>query len=929
MKVDRNNQINLFNRFLSLFALIIVAGSMQIIMGANQLELKNLRTEYKVNPIGIDVKQPRLSWEIVINKRNFFQHAYQIRAALSEEKLISNQDLIWNSGKVTSEQSNNLLYNGPALLSGQKIYWQVKIWGKDGEVSNWSNVVFWEMGLLKPSDWQAKWIEADLIEETGKLRPSPMLRKELEIKKEINSARLYITCHGLFELKINGEKQSDELFTPGWTSYNKRLQYLTYDVTNCLKNGSNAVALTLGDGWYRGFLGWERKRNFYGEKLALLLQINIEYKDGTKEILGTDSSWKSSYGPILMSNIYDGEIYDARLEKAGWDKPGFNDKDWNGTVEKDYSKEILVAPQGPPIRTTKTIKPVKKIIAANGDLIFDMGQNMVGWIRFKLNGNTGTKITLRHAEVLDKEGNFYTENLRDAEQKVEYTFKGSGEEIFEPHFTFQGFRYVQVKDYTGDISLENITGKVIHSDMNWTGNFECSDSLVNQLQKNIQWGLRGNFLDVPTDCPQRDERLGWTGDAQVFASTACFNVDAAAFYTKWMKDFIADQKKDGAIPWVIPDILSITDGSEKSGATGWADADIIVPWTVYQNYGDTRILETQYESMKEWINFMKSKSSDSFLFNKWTHFGDWLAFATTNSDYPGATTDKDLVATAYFYYSTSLMQKIAAILGKEQDAKEFDELRQNIRNGFQKEFLSSTGRLSSNTQTAYVLALAFDLIPDNMKENAAKRLVDDVNNFGHITTGFLGTPLICKVLTENGYPNLAYLLLFRKQYPSWLYAVSMGATTIWERWDGIKPDGTFQDKGMNSFNHYAYGAVGKWLYSSVAGIDCDPEGPGYKKIIINPYPIKKLNYAKAEYHSIYGKVSSHWQYKNDGLILSVVIPPNTTAKVFLPTDKKENILENGKPISTIKEISVSGVINNKTVLEIGSGEYNFEIKNVK
>ena len=453
------------------------------------------------------------------------------------------------------------------------------------------------------------------------------------------------------------------------------------------------------------------------------------------------------------------------------------------------------------------------------------------------------------------------------------------------------------------------------------GSFECSDSLVNKLQHNIQWGLWGNFLDVPTDCPQRDERLGWTGDAQVFAPTACFNVDAATFYTKWMKDFIADQLPDGGIPYVIPNAIR----NSGYGATGWADAAVIIPWTIYQAYGDKSILETQYNSMKAWVEYMRNHSGENHLFNYGSHFGDWLAFATTQSDYPGATTDKDLIEEAYFARSTQLLQKIATVLGKKQDADDYNKLWDNIQKAFQHEFMTPSGRLSSNTQTAYVLALAFNLIPDSLIDTAAKRLADDVKKFKHLTTGFLGTPLLCSVLTEHGYVDLAYMLLFNKDYPSWLYPVTRGATTIWERWDGIKPDGSFQDVGMNSFNHYAYGAVGNWLYTKVAGISIDPGSPGYKNIIIKPYLNKQLSYAKAEYHSMYGKIVSEWHIDNGEFKLHVIIPANTTAEIFIPAGKAAQITESGVPVSEVNSARLLGSGEGRILLKVGSGEYDFKV----
>lgn len=916
LTVTGTSKIKLF-----LFLLILTFTLTNSIYAA-EIIATELKVEYKTNPIGIDITNPRLSWEIISSKRSFIQQAYQIRVADSEKKLKNIKNLLWNSGKVSSDKSNQVEYKGEAIKSGVRVYWQVKVWGTDGSESQWSNIAYWETGLLKPADWQAKWIEPNLQEDVNNYNPAPMLRTEFELKKKIKLARAYVTSHGLYEFRLNGKKVSDQLFTPGWTSYNKRLQYQTYDVTANLTSGKNAIGVILGDGWYRGPLRWDMIRNIYGSKLALLMQIYVEYEDGTSEIIGTDSKWKAATGPILMSGIYDGENYDARLEKTGWDNINYNDKDWLGTTEKNYSKTILVGSEGPEVKITRLIKPVKKFIAPNGDLVFDMGQNMVGWIELKLQGKSGDKITLRHAEVLDKDGNIYTDNLRKAQQKIEYVFKGSGIEIYEPHFTFQGFRYVAVTNYKGDIGLDNLTGKVIHSDMTPCGNFECSDSLINQLQKNIQWGLRGNFVDVPTDCPQRDERLGWTADAQVFAPTACINMDAASFYTKWMRDFVVDQNADGRVPHVIPDVLSPDD----AGAAGWADAAVVIPWVLYQNYGDIRVLEDNYNTMKNWIEFLRKKNGDSYIWNKGVGFGDWLAFATTKSDYPGATTDKELVGTAYYYYSTSILQKTAELLGKKNDAEDYLQVMKKIKEAFQKEFITPNARISSNTQTAYVLSLYFDLIPENIKFNCAKRLADDVEKFGHITTGFLGTPHICKVLTEYGYDSLAFKLLFNKTYPSWLYPITKGATTIWERWDGIKRNGDFQSEGMNSFNHYAYGAVGKWMYANIAGVEIDPEKPGYKNIIMKPHIPNELKYVKFSYHSIYGKITANWKNENNSFIYEVEIPANTTAEVYLPSDKKEYLFENGKALQNSNDISIIKIENGVTILHIGSGKYQFEIK---
>ena len=884
----------------------------------NKLGLTKLRVEYKSNPIGIDNLKPRLNWEIVSDERGVKQRAYQIQTGLDIEHLKSGKNLFWDSGKIKSDQSVHIEYSGPPLQSRQRVYWRVKIWDQDNKNSDWSEISFWEMGLLKESDWQTFWIEPTIEEDKIKSQPCPMLRKEFSLKKPIKSARLYVTSHGLYETHLNGQKVGEQVFTPGWTSYNKRLQYQTYDITKNLRKGNNAIGVILGDGWYRGTIGWAHQRNYYGEKLRLLLLLHVDYQDGSSEVVTSDQTWKTETGPILESDIYHGEIYDAQLEKTGWTKVGFKDQDWKSVKIVNQDKKILVSSFGPPVRKIQEISPIKIIKTPAGETVFDFGQNMVGWVRINVKGQAGEKVILKHAEVLDKEGNFYTGNLRTAKQRIEYILNGKGEEVFEPHFTFQGFRYVLVEKFPGEPKLENLTGIVIHSDMTPTGTFVCSDSLINQLQHNIQWGLKGNFLDVPTDCPQRDERMGWTGDAQVFARTASFNMDAASFYIKWLQDLAADQFKNGAVTHVVPDVL------KGAASAAWADASVIVPWTVYLCYGDKRILENQYESMKAWIEYMRNKAGDNYLWQNGNHFGDWLAFATTRSDYPGATTAKDLIATAYFAHSTNLLKKTAEILGKSEDIHNYNNLYKNIKTAFQKEYVTPNGRITSDTQTAYALALTFDLLPESLIKIVAKRFSEDVKQFKHITTGFVGASLVNPVLAENGYLDLAYMLLNRKDYPSWLYPITKGATTIWERWDGIKPDGSFQDEGMNSFNHYAYGAIGDWLYRVVAGIEIDEINPGYKHFIIHPHPGGGLSFASANYHSMYGDIESSWKISNKNFELAVSVPPNTTATIKLPFAKVENVLEGQKLLEISKGIFDVVQKEDLVILNVGSGNYNFK-----
>ena len=918
-----------FDLVIQIFLIVILFLSQAYVMAEAapvSLSVTYLRCEYKVDPLGIDVMHPRLSWQILATERGVIQGAFQIQVAESVQDLRAGRSLVWDTGRTVSDASIHLVYDGTRLESGKRYYWHVRIWDHQGTASTYSAPAFWEMGLLDPSDWQADWITPDLDEDRSTSQPAPMLRSTFIVEGDVVSARLYTTSLGLYEMELNGRRVSDQLFTPGWTSYDTRVQYQTYDVTDYFRVGENAIAAMLGDGWYRGNLAWDGNRNIYGEKLALLAQLNITFADGRVHIVGTGPDWKASTGPILMSDIYDGERYDARLEKDGWSEAGYDDGGWAGVTLLDHSKEILIAQAGPPVKRIEEIRPIEIVRTPEGDTVVDMGQNMVGWVRLRVTGPAGTTVTLRHAEVLDREGNFYTENLRNADQTVQYTLKGNGEEIYEPYFTFQGFRYVAVDGFPGRLSLDNLTGVVIHSDMTPTGTFETSNDLLNRLQHNILWGQKGNFLDVPTDCPQRDERLGWTGDAQVFARTAAFNMDVAGFFWKWLADLAADQKPNGAVPHVIPDILSR--GSEEGGgATGWADAALVIPWTMYLSFGDTRILDTQYESMKAWVEYMRAQAGERLIWDSGSHFGDWLAYATTRSDYPGATTDKDFIATAYFAHSSDLLRKTAAVLGKTADAVTYTTLFHNIREALQEEFMTSTGRLSPNTQTAYALALSFDLLPENLREAAAERLANDVRSFGnHLTTGFLGTPLLCRALSDNGYLDVAYDLLNQETYPSWLYPVRMGATTIWERWDGIKPDGTFQDEGMNSYNHYAYGAIGAWLYSVVAGIDIDPKEPGYKHILIRPQPGGRLTSVRASLQSMYGEIGTEWEQEEGVFSLSVTVPPNTTATVCLPGAVLDQVLENGAPVSEAEGIQDVSQDGDDVNVDVASGQYAFTFR---
>lgn len=890
-------------------------------LSAQQLSVNSLTVEHKVNPIGMDVAQPRLSWKISASGNNVMQTAYQIRVATNAS--FASSSIVWNSGKVISDESILQKYAGNELKSGQRYYWQVKVWDNKGRTSKWSQTAFWETGLLSPLDWKAQWIE--FTEAKDRYIPAPYFRKEFDVSKKVSKAVIYATAHGLYELHLNGEKVGDQVFTPGWTTYGHRLQYQVYDVTKQLQKGQNAIGAILGDGWYRGSLAWGDNWGIYGKKLGLFAQMRIDYSDGTSSLIVTDDSWKATNsGPIVKNGIYYGEEYDATKNLEGWSRAGYNDNAWKKVSIGNYDFK-LVSSEGAEIRKIEEIKPIKIFKSPSGKLLVDMGQNMVGWIRLKVNGPKGTKVTIRHAEVLDKEGEFYTENLRAAECVLKYTLAGTGEEVYEPRFTFMGFRFIEVDGFPGTLTADNITGVVVHSDMQPTSKYESSDSLINQLQHNIVWGQKGNFLDVPTDCPQRDERLGWTGDAQAFFRTAAFNYNVAAFFTKWMKDLALDQRKGGEVPVVIPDVLN-PQGSETAGCSaGWGDVATIIPWELYLVYGDKQLLETQYPSMKAWVEYIRKKSGDSMIWKGGSVYGDWLFFhpLVNNHTSPDGHTEHDFIATAFYAYSTRILANAARVLGKTDDAKTYDELFNKIKKVFIHEYVTSAGRVGTNSQTSYVLSLMFNLLPDDLRAKSAQFLVNDIRSRNtHLSTGFLGTPYLCHVLSDNGFVDVAYDLLLQKTFPSWLYPVTQGATTIWERWDGQRPDGTFQDKGMNSFNHYAYGAIGDWMYRVSAGLDT--KSAGYRHLLLKPHPSKKLEFSKATFESAYGTVTSGWERKDGKILVNLVVPPNAKATVILQTDNPSNVTEAGQAISANKNITDIQSENGKMQFEIGSGSYMFE-----
>ncbi|MBL7769101.1 MAG: family 78 glycoside hydrolase catalytic domain [Flavipsychrobacter sp.] len=883
-----------------------------------QVSIRNLKTESLINPLGVDHPQPRFSWQLTGTQRGISQTAYQVEVRKGTSKGKS----VWQSGKQLSDSSVLVSYKGAPLVSGESYYWRVKVWDQQNKATAWSDWAYWHTGAFEPEFWKAKWIGV-ATEEAG--RPSPVLRRSFVTgKKKIETAHLYITSLGMYEAQLNGKRVGDAYLSPGWTSYDKRLQYQVYEVSNLLQPGENVTGVSLGSGWYRSYIGFAGQNDFYGRELALLCQLKITYSDGSSDWILSDEKWKSNTAEVRASEIYHGETIDNNRLLKGWAAPGFNDNNWTPVKLMPAYSKALVATQNEPIRKREVLQPVKFITTPKGEKVLDFGQNMVGWVKVKVRGNKGDTISIYHAEVLDKKGNFYTENLRSAKQLNQFILSGTGLEEFEPRFTFQGFRYIKIEGLSKDPDPADYTAYVLYSDMEKAGEFETSNPLINQLQKNIQWGQRGNFLDVPTDCPQRDERLGWTGDAQAFYRTATFNFDVRAFFSKWLKDLSLDQLPNGAVPFVVPNVL----GEGAVGSAGWADAATIIPWQQWVVYGDLRTLTEQYPSMQAWLKFMRSKSNKN-LWNTGFHFGDWLFYRPDDdTDGRSAITDKYLIAQCFYAYSVQLTIQAAEVLGKTEDAANYRSLLNDIKKAFQQEYVTPNGRLVSSSQTAYVLALQFDMLPESLRQQAANRLAENVKSYdNHLTTGFLGAPYLCKVLSRYGHEELAYTLLLQETYPSWLYPVKMGATTIWERWDGQKPDSSFQNVGMNSFNHYAYGAIGEWMYEYITGIQADPSNPGFKHFIVMPHPGGKLTHAKASLQTAYGGLAAGWKMENDRLIMDITVPPNTTATVYCPTTTAANITESGKPLLGRTDLEPLGTVKGMIPVRIGSGRYQFECRN--
>lgn len=1046
----------------------------------SEWSLTHLRCEYRSEPLGIDVIEPRLSWILESAKRGLRQAAYQIVVASSNELLARDQGDLWDTGKIVSDNTSAIVYAGMPLKTGQPCYWKVRAWDSEGNLSAWSESAKWTMGLLHPEDWQAEWIGYDaerkpqlseapldgadwicssvdapgevaagnrlyiaqfelpkdaivddaevlaiaddklwmaingkmlihgetgwekvkpvavsevlrpgknelrfnvlnehqgpsglLVRMTIKLNngetilitsedswhcagspgqhwpsekiqkdqlescqkigpygcepwghtlverlflpPTTLLRKEFVARKPIASAMLYVTALGNCEPRLNGELVSDEYFTPGWTDYAKRVYYRCYDVSHLIHSGENALGAVLADGWFSGYIGWGRNRNHYGDQPRLRMQLNLTYQDGTSNTIGTSGDWRASPGPTREADFLMGEVFDARLKQTGWDKPGFADENWQRVDVGSQVDPVVQSHPGPAVVAIAEFAPVSITEPRPGIHVCDLGQNFAGIVRLQVNGQPGQRIQLRFAEKLNPDGTLYTTNLRGARAMDTYICAGNGREVWQPRFTFHGFQYVEITGLTEPPDQETVTGIALSSNTPRTGWFECSDPMLNQLHSNIYWTQRANFIDVPTDCPQRDERLGWTGDAQVYVATACLNTDVHTFFTKWLTDLTDAQRQDGQFPMVAP--LKV---AGDDGGPAWADAGVICPWTVYEVYDDQRLLNQHYDSMKRFVEFSRQRSKGDCLPPDEFHcFGDWLSI---NADTP-----LSIVYTTYYAHSVRILAQAAEVLGHSEDASTYRQLFEKIRSAFNEAYVNEDGRIEGDTQCCYVLALANDLLDGEQRDQAVQHLIDDIASRDfHLSTGFLGTKDLMLVLAKVGRNDIAYRLIANESFPSWGFSIKHGATSIWERWDGWTPDKGFQDPGMNSFAHYSFGAVYQWMVENIGGIQ--RTNLGYKHFVIAPQPGGNLTWAKVDYDSLHGRIAAHWKKEQGRLVLKVKIPANTTAEIRLPAENLQSITEQGHPLAEVSGIESLRFSGGEATLNVASGNYSFVVE---
>lgn len=910
--------------------LLIVILMFTSFIQAEPMEVKNLKCEYKINPLGIDIEIPRFSWELESNKRGAKQTAYQIIVSQNYKKLNTDESEIWNSGKINSDNTIQIKYEGKKLNSNQKYYWKVFVWDEEGEKHE-SDIKHYSTGLLNENDWQAKWIGLDKAvgsdepDAAHRILSARMLRHEFDIDKKVKKATAFISGLGLFEFYLNGKKVSDDVFVPAATEYNKTTFYLTYDITNNINRNKNALGIILGNGRYFAMRSEiPAVMRTYGFPKAIC-QIEIEYEDGSKNIVASNNTWKiTANGPIRKNNEYDGEYYDATMEMDGWNEVYFNDSKWLNAELVEKPGERLISQPNAPIKIMEKVTPIDVNEIKPGVFIFDMGQNMVGWTELFVNGKKGDKVTLRFAETLNVDGSLFLDNIRTAEVTDTYILIGDGDERWEPKFTYHGFRYVEMIGYPGKPNLKSIVGKVVYDSLKVVGKFESSNQLINNIYKNAFWGIRGNYRSMPTDCPQRDERHGWLGDRSSECTGESFVFDLSLLYNKWACDIRDAQNEKGSIPDVCPSYWPFYNDN-----TTWAGTYLFVSEMLYEQYGDLKTIEIHYPNMQKWINHMNQYIQDGIMYKD--TYGDWCVppedVKLIHSSDPLRTTSSEFIGTAYFNYELRLMAKFAKLLGKDNDAKNYSAKAEIMKDAFNRKFLDKELlQYSNNTQTANILAIAFDLVPIENKEkiigNLLQKILGEAN--GHVGNGIIGGQWLMRTLTNNGYADVAYKLASNSTYPSWGYMVKQGATTIWELWNG-----DHGDPGMNSGNHVMLlGDLIIWFYEDLAGIKTDPLIPAFKHIIMEPQVLGDLKYVNGAYHSLRGEIQSNWKLTDRNFEWNIQIPANTTATVFVPTLNKEDVFEKGILAEDAEGVKFMGWKGNSAIYEIQSGSYLFKSKGV-
>ncbi len=928
----------------------------------------DLRCEWRVHPSGVDESQPRLSWRVVSPRRGARQTAYRILVASSEEQLLSSQADLWDSGRVTSDETLSHAYGGRALESNQACYWKVQVWDEEGRPSAWSQVTSWSTGFLRASDWQASWISyrddhpLHTDRQSLYLPAARHFRKDFEIHKPIRRATLFASALGIADWQLNGQLASDGYFEPGWADYAQRAYYRVHDVTRWMRQGKNALGAILADGWYSGYVGYgllvgygpnKVGRYFYGKTPALLAQLELEYVDGTRERVTSDTSWQvSSDGPFREADLIMGESFDGTRDRPQWCLPaGATDWKWQSAIPAQANvpesvvfsdnrgdRTITLGFQPPPRLQAYSAPPIgiSEELPARalheptpGVYIFDMGQNFAGIVRLKVKGARGTKVQLRYGEMLHPDGRLMTENLRRARVTDEYILRGGdAEETWSPRFTYHGFQYVEVSGLAERPSLDAVTGLVLHNATPLTSEFACSDEVMTRFWKNTVWTQRANFVEVPTDCPQRDERLGWMGDAQMYVRTATYNADVAAFFQKWMDDVRESQLSTGAYPDYAPYPMGHGAPGKQFGAA-WTDAGIICPWTIWKVYGDTRIVDRNWDSMTRFMQWRQASSPDHRGVSLGNTWGDWLSV--------GETTPIEFIDSCYYAHDARLMSEMAHAIGREDEARRYQELAQAVKKKFLQSYARPDGSLSVDTQSAYVLAIAFDMVPAEQLASLGERLAQKVASHDYrMTTGFLGSKYIVPALSATGHTELALRLFQSRRFPSWGYEVVNGASTVWERWDsythehGFNGAGGDQNASMNSFNHYAFGSVMEWAFRDLAGIDTD--GAGYKKIRICPLPpqpsaavdVPEITWVQARYDGPRGPIRTAWKNSPQRYELDVSIPANCTATICLPAPAAA-IQEGGLPVTQVVGLRVVEDIPRSVRLEAVAGDYHFEL----